>query len=887
GTNQFNLTGDQRLVDKQVIQLGALENETRGGIARIKFGSVTPSALGSFTLSEDQILDSTFLTFGGVSALEATDIAAASAGFISENVDFVPQPLTKNDALLKKLGGVSDVLGKSAFENITSKMVDQYSSASPSAATQAKFQFGGAFAFSYTDHNVQTLITSTADLNSNDDMELTSNITEMLSLTAESDTAAQEGKKDDSGNPTPDTSAENSASVAIVVGVENNKARAIVEGGAHLDSMRALRLLSGVTYPMLTRLDEFVPLSAGELSDKIATEGFDAVNQYLDGLGGLTSLFNTWARSKSSADGISVAGSINVVTFNNVAESIVHSGAQINQDPFYRPSPDFYTNPDHDPTVDNDNITHSANANNVDEHVVSIEAINYMQFMNLTGVFGFTLPSISLGVPSPAGVVDIVGSVLKMRNKDFSDITESFEKPSLGAEAGKGGVGGAIFLQFLNNTTHAIVEPNVDLYSGKQSGLNIKAEEAILNLGFSQAGADSGNWAVGGTFALFNQDSDTLAQLSEGSRVNGGRVDVYAGSLETEINWAGGVAKGKSVGAGIAVAINSTDRSTRAIIGEAGDTAGTGSYGRIQLGTADDPADGLDGAQPINGTVTARASVAGGIYSFAVAGAVVNTTPDVTSSTANGKTSSKTDQSNTGIGIAGAAAVHIIRDVTQASLSDADVHAAAVDVKANNQNHIVAATGALAFAKASSSTSTESQTAAAVAGAFSDNEIDSTTIAFIRDSSITLLGVPLDNLVVETAKRKLSLTADDVGDIWTLSAGIGGALASGNQGANAVALTGSVSINTIKGGGTRARMIDSQVQFEAVAPDYLSTDTVATLLSGDTVGIVGGPGDGDVYEYVGTASLGSLPADAAAFKTSDWRLVKSDALIRATQDADI
>ena len=40
-----------------------------------------------------------------------------------------------------------------------------------------------------------------------------------------------------------------------------------------------------------------------------------------------------------------------------------------------------------------------------------------------------------------------------------------------------------------------------------------------------------------------------------------------------------------------------------------------------------------------------------------------------------------------------------VTDVTQASLSDATVSADAVDVKANNQNRIVAATGGLAFTK--------------------------------------------------------------------------------------------------------------------------------------------------------------------------------------------
>src|SRR5262249_47355352 len=155
----------------------------------------------------------------------------------------------------------------------------------------------------------------------------------------------------------------------------------------------------------------------------------------------------------------------------------------------------------------NDNITHSANANNVDEHVVSIEAVNYMQVMNLTGVFGFSLPSISLGIPSPSWVLDIGAAALTMRHKDFPDITEAFEPPSLGAEAKKGGVGGALFMQFLNNTTHAIVEPGVHLYSGRNSGLNVKAEEAILDMTFAQAGADAGKFAVGGTFSIFNQNS--------------------------------------------------------------------------------------------------------------------------------------------------------------------------------------------------------------------------------------------------------------------------------------------------------------------------------------------------------------------------------------------
>ena len=198
--------------------------------------------------------------------------------------------------------------------------------------------------------------------------------------------------------------------------------------------------------------------------------------------------------------------------FTNVAESIVHSGAEINQDPFYRPSPRLLPQPaTHDPTVDNDrpddrpggnNVNcHSANANNVDEHVVSIEAINYMQFMNVTGVFGLRLtpnlfPSFSAGLGCDGVAASACGEAeLDTEYKGANSLTP--------ASGRKGGVGGAIFIQFLDNTTRAIVEDGVELYSGTQSGLNIKAEEAIMNFAFSQAGASSGKVAVGGTFSYF------------------------------------------------------------------------------------------------------------------------------------------------------------------------------------------------------------------------------------------------------------------------------------------------------------------------------------------------------------------------------------------------
>ena len=851
GTNQFNLGGDQRLVPSQAVQLGALENETRGGIARVKLGAVAPGTTG-FTLSATQILDSTFLTFGVVSALSATDKSSATAGLAAEEKDKCA-PGLRGQTLCR-----AD-LDQSIFDTIFNKASATYGSKSGSGGSNAKasLQIGGGLAFSYTDHNVRTWITNTADLNSNDDMELTSGITEELTLKAESSGEEQPGKKKKTAKNLfggdereANTSADSSVSLAIIVGIQNNRSRAVIGCSTDpsdafycanqtarptLDSMRALRLLSGVTYPFLTRPDEFVPTSFSEFWDKIQTEGFDYVNTYLDGTLGLSSLFNTSARATTSADKMAFAASINVLVFTNVAESIVHSGAKINQDPFYRPDPRFYLvpgdpgyDPDYAPDAGgahgNDNVTHSANANNVDEHVVSIEATNYMQFMNVTGVFGFKLtPSLELSSPLGNGVDDV-----DTEYKGANSLT-----PTSG---GKGGVGGAIFLQFLDNKTHAIIEQGVELYSGRQSGLNMKAEEAIMGFAFSQAGASSGKIAVGGTFAYFQQTSDTLAQLQEGSVITGGRVDVYAGSLETLINWAGGVAQSKAIGVGFSIAINNTSRTTRAVIGQAADTANP-TPGPISPSTKK-----ID----VVGAVTSRASVAGGLYTFTVAGSIANASGGEDEEPADGAggnapaadddpldgvslpllfgedppaDDAKQKKAGTSVAVAAAVAVNHVTDVTQASLADYVVTADAVDVKASNQNDIISATGGLAFSKTDAGGN-----AVALAGAFSYNGVDATTDAFVRDSTIRLRSVAFDDFVVEGAEKRFSLTADTLGDVWTLAAGGGGALSGGGKsnsdgGSFAASLAGAVSWNEITGK-TRARMFDSTVDLLAgAAPD--------------------------------------------------------------------
>ena len=516
GTNQFNLQGDLRFVDKQVFQLAETENEARAGVA---IDLDATGAAGNHTLTALHVLDSDLATGVGV----LVELETTAKGIATSGISELSEPL----GVVTYNWNIAPL-----FDRLTTGYLGNSNKPDSGATSGPDLHVAGAVGFVKADHTVTADVGPGAVLKSNGDLEVKAEISEALQINAESDVESVKG----------DDAADKAISAAVVVGLLDNTAQATVASGTELDALRATRVISDVSYPYITRPDEFVPANLGELSDLLKSEGLDAVNDYGDGTLGLQSkLFNTWARSTGQAGGTALAGSINFLDIDNVSEAIVHSGAQINQDLDWR---------------DNSKNDH---ANNTDQQVVSVEATNYMQMLNVTGVFDFQLPG---------GTLDPFSAKYDPK-LDISPVA---------SEGGKGGVGGAIFISLLDNTTTALVEGDVAVYSGSSGGFNMKAEEAIMTFSFSQAGADGGQYAVGGTVAYVEQDSTTRAQLASGAIVTGGTdpdetdvpgspVTIYAGSLETNINWAGAVAKGDNLGFGITVAINDIDRDTSAIIG--------------------------------------------------------------------------------------------------------------------------------------------------------------------------------------------------------------------------------------------------------------------------------------------------------------------------------
>jgi len=752
-TNQFNLEGDLRFVDEQVIQLAESENEARAGIA---LDLDAADATGTHKLTALHVLDSELATgLGVIASLEATDKALVESGIEAEEVEKQGEKDEESETAKETSQNLLDT-------PLLDRLLSGFNANSDKSDSGAKrnLQVAGALSYLDTDHTVTATVGPTAVLKSNEDLEVKAEISDQIDMKAETsiekapDKAGDDQADNGQDGDEDDEASGSTISAAVAIGLIDNTALATVESGAELDALRALRVISGITYPFLTRPDEFIPMSVGELVDQLEGEGIDGVNDYLDGTLGLQSkLFNTWVKSTGEAGGLSIAGSVNFLDFKNVSEAVVRSGARINQDTIFRaPTPE----------------------SKKDQQVVSIEATNYMQFFNVTGTFEFKLPSGSLDPLDPE--FDSELSVSPMASKGE-----------------KGGLGGAVFIALLDNTTTALVEADAAIYSGSGGGFNMKAEEAIVFFSFSQAGAQSDTYAVGGTVAYFEQASRTRAQLSGGAQVSGGTdpnendtpgspVTIYAGSLETHINWAGGVAMGRNLGFGITVAINDIDRDTSAVVGNV-DTA-------VDPANAQTPATttSIDASGPLK----TDAKVDGDLWAFSLAAAIAGRENPPESEKTEGEApvgDSEGQKAKYGIGISANVSINTVEDDVYAYVHDAGViEALSIELAALNRTEVVAWAAAVAAVLPGS----KARNQASIAGSFSKNVLTGNTGAFIKGQNAAVSG----NLFLNPGTG-LNLNARREGDIQAISAGIGVAVSKKDAEGRALIVAGSVSLNEI------------------------------------------------------------------------------------------
>ncbi len=297
-------------------------------------------------------------------------------------------------------------------------------------------------------------------------------------------------------------------------------------------------------------------------------------------------------------------------------------------------------------------------------------------------------------------------------------------------EAGKFGIGGAGIVHDFKSHTEATIRRGAMVRTGSEKDLDVKAKEDLFYGAFALQSSKSGGLGISGSFNYLNQDSTTIAHVQDGVTISTGNLNVDATSDQQQVLITGGVQRGKSVGAGVSISIVEAERDVRAIVG-------------------DDPENPNDLHATKTTSITAtsmdvHADSTGYLTTTSLAGASVsNTAADAAASTANPATGSGASgvvagsvAKRSGIGIAGEASWNSLTQSTKAIVDASgtiQLGGGRLDIIANDETNIYAISGAAALAKADNR-------AIALSGAFSRNDIETTTEALLKGTSVTGVG---------------------------------------------------------------------------------------------------------------------------------------------------
>jgi len=637
--------------------------------------------------------------------LTADNRANAGAGIGGEPT--LADLLTKAE-LQTSLNGIKGILNADFKDRF-------HHGAAHGSGTTTNSLFSGAAGISLNifEHTVRAQLGATAQIESDGDFALRSEGTQRAQVTAQGNIFLGSAKKFASG-------------VAVALGFYTNDVQAIVDGdgslGASIDAAGQIDISSELEYPLLVEPLELVPFSS---FFENASEGnvIGDLASLLDGSLGLTRIFNVWVASSAyttkQADlpTVAISGSLGYTQYTNTSAAIVRDGAQLNQ--------------------------HVQN----DEQKVAVEAATNMELINVTGIMYLFL--------NERGFRDAFTD---------KDATSSFDRVGnffsfFGNKSSTFGMGGSAMAQVMDNTTTALIEGGVAVYSGRNGGLDVTASQDIYSLEFAQSGGDSGSIGISGSIVWVDQTSHTIAQLASGALVTGGPVNVLADDQTTHTSIAGAAQLAKRLGIGVGFALLDIDRTTLAILGK-------------QRTDSDDTI-GSAGTSLDVSSLKLEATSTGKLWSFGLVGALASNIPTGEPAARGGHAGPV--EATSGVALAGDAAVNTITNRTQAYINDdGTIRSGDVTLEARDDTSMSTVTGAAAIGAKPDGT-----IGGALAGSFSYNDLQLTTEAFLVGATVARAA----NVTVE---------ATAAGSILAVSAGLAGALAK-----NSFVIAGSFSWNEV------------------------------------------------------------------------------------------
>lgn len=358
--------------------------------------------------------------------------------------------------------------------------------------------------------------------------------------------------------------------------------------------------------------------------------------------------------------------------------------------------------------------------------------------------------------------------------------------------------------------------------------VRIQSNTNNLTVNVTDTGGDAAKFGVTGTWNRNDFVNDSQAWVEDTAQLEANRdVILDADNTVLGVIVTGSIVLAGKVGVGATVAIDDSDTTVRAFIGDyANDLSSP------------------DGTVTAGRNVTMTANNTERMITVSVAGSIPSGSgPDDTGDALDGVSlpnlfgDAPTEQGKTGIGIAGDVALNDFLTTTEAFIAGVTVHATGdVVVSADNFGLAVAVSGAFAI------DTSKAQGGIAIAGSLAWNELTRTTQAYILDANVTAANVDIDS------------RNDEV--LISVAIGGGGSTRNGTAG-----VIGSANLNQIDNSTAAGIWGESLVVSAGLltsdAKDDLNAVTIAGALAISGRVAVGASGDIGLYDREVTSTLGS------------------------------
>lgn len=484
--------------------------------------------------------------------------------------------ITSDIEAVKNASSAKTVVGNGIFDRLNvwagNKMLDGLSkwiTAIPAQThSQSNVKLAMSGAVSYSKHNNssnvkiannygegQTAADTPKTTVTGDKVTIGSHVMDVITNGASASVSPKTNDKDHS----QDQNKENSFAGAVGYGVYDNTSRAEIGAGVAVNASQSLELTSETEEPVLwpdaSILNVFDGLAGNVLEKGEAL--LTNIEKYLEDnpMSFYTSLVKSSANT-SSGDAnpgeekngiVGIAGSVNLMEFNNKSDAVIADGAEINQ--LYNPNNAGYTRLDKAPAV-------------------KVSADSYVETFNMSGEYGgaakFGLGGSYLQTWYDSKVNAIIGDNVKLYAGDL-DVNASATHRNLSI-AGTAGYKKSDTFGFQG--TFDWLKSNSDVLAQISNQADVLVEKADEKSGVT-VNAESENSFVNIAGAVsINEIGNRTAVYVSNSKVNGGKfvsadnVEIKAESGADIFALAGNISAAGTGGVGASVAVNEIDNTT-------------------------------------------------------------------------------------------------------------------------------------------------------------------------------------------------------------------------------------------------------------------------------------------------------------------------------------